>query len=550
MKKGKKLLIISVVSLISLTTSAVVASKLFTNKDSLAYADDVNNYWNHYERVAPTLLKHGSKEFWANCSTFTYTLTQPSGTIREGVAFDSTPYFDDLDEDDPRFIPALKDKIDIKSHFNNLIAALTNDPYSFIPDTMRPSGVDKVTEQSVSYDFTNFVSVSNINYGGFGEQWHMVINNIKESERFYNVTTFGAQIIGAANAAVLVFLDENEDNNVSWEYTAESYRSKLVFTNGVLDYTIKFITGFNIPLFGEVVPQIDMKYVVSTETKTVRIQLGEGNALKFVITPDTYTFGLEYGVTQVSRAAYFTITKDEDEGTSEGHIYEYIQYQGEDKIKSCADFYIDETYTSVVGNKASGITGFTGYINELYKTDNGKLLGYKVKETFTKWGFEKTYNTLWFNLNNINNIINVKAISNGSIDPHENNHDVYLNNSASIFEPKKNKVAFVSTSRRYDVEMRKQYFYEVGNDELIEHEVKLPMMFIQDDGTESGETNYSTFEADISETNGINASVNLSSTYLNKIRADYLSLIPTFEQNKDNITGEDIATYIGTAVII
>ena len=550
MKKIKKLLVVSILSVASLNTSVVVAAK-FSNRNSLAHAADVNNYWNHYARVAPTLTKHGSKEFWANCSTLTYTLTEPTGTIREGVAFDTTTYFDGLDESDPRFIPAINDKIDIKSHFNQLIAALTHDPYSFIPDTMRPSGVDKVTEQSVTYDFTNFVNVSDIHYGGFGEQWHMVINNIKESERFYAVTTFGSQIIGAANAAALVFLDQNEDNTVSWEYLAESYKSKLTFANGVLNYTIKFITGFDIPLFGEVVPQIDMNYVVSSNTKTARIQLGEGNALKFVIEDDSYTFGIEYGVTQVSRAAYFTISQDNNEDTAEGHIYEYVQYQGEDKVASCADFYIDETYTSVVGNKASGMPGFTGFINELYKTENGKLLGYKVKETFTKWGFEKTYNTLWFNLNNINNISNVKAISNGSVDPHENNHDIYLNNSSSVFEPAKNKVAIVNTSRKYDVEMRKQYFYRyVENNDIVEHEVDIPMMFIQDDGTESGETNYSTFESDILSKNGIAASVNLSNAYLEKIRADYLSLIDIFVENKDNITGDDIKSFIGNASAI
>ena len=53
-------------------------------------------------------------------------------------------------------------------------------------------------------------------------------------------------------------------------------------------------------------------------------------------------------------------------------------------MPACADFYIDDEYTSVVGNKASGIVGFAGYINELYETQEGKLLGYKVRETFEK----------------------------------------------------------------------------------------------------------------------------------------------------------------------
>ena len=550
MKRSSRFTIISI-SLVAIGVS--IASAVALNKQSFGYVRASDNvYWNHYARVEPTETVHGSKEFWANCSTHNYSLTAPEAgsDVREGVAFNTTSYFNALSKNDPRYIPALNEEtIDIKGYFLSLLDTLTQDPYSFIPDSMRPETATKVTEESISYDFTNFTNVSDIHYGGYGEQWHMVIENIKESQRFYNITTYGSEILTASRVLVSTFLDDYYADTVDKTFNDGESRfySKIFFDGTTLKYNIQFLTGFNIPYFGEVLPQIDMEYVIADNIKSARIQLSENNAMKFVIEPDTYTFGLEYGIEQVSRKAYFTISKDEDENV-EGHIYEYVQFKDKDLVPSCADFYIGEEYTSVVGNKASGIPGFAGYINELYETEVGKLIGYKIKETFTKWGFEATYHTLWFNLNNISGITNVKAVDNGGVDPHENNHDIYLNNSASIFAPTKNKKAFISTSRKYDVEMRKQYFYSAQDDEVIEHETSIPMMFIQDDHDEY--TNYTDFHNDILKDNGINANVNLASKYLTKIRADYDELIGVFIENKDDMTSASIVEYIGDAEVI
>ncbi len=552
MKHSSRITIIGLsVAMMTIAVGAAIA--LSKNQNSFVRATD-NVYWNHYARVEPTETVHGSKEFWANCSTHNFSLSAPGGgvDVREGVAFNTTEYFNSLSKSDPRYIPALNEEtVDIKGYFLSLLETLNHDPYSYIPDTMRPEEVTHYTESALTYDFTNFTNVSDIKYGGFGEQWHMVIENIQESQRFYNVTTYGTEILTASRTLVSAFLDEYYGDTVSKTFNDGESRfySKIFFDGTTLTYNIQFLSGITIPFFGTLTPQIDMEYVIASNIKSARIQLSENNALKFVITPDTYTFGLEYGVETVSRKAYFTISKDEHDAV-EGHIYEFVQFKDKDLVPACADFYIDEDYVSAVGNKASAITGFDGYINELYETDEGKLLGYKVREEFTKWGVSKRYNTLWFNLNDILNINNVKAISNGSVDPHENNHDIYLNNSASVFEPAKNKVAMVSTSRKYDVEMRKQYFYNIVSEELEEYERLIPMMFIQDDGDKSGETNYSTFETDILDKNGIAASVLLSNTYLTKIRADYLSLIDIFIANSDDVDADYIVDFIGDATVI
>ena len=441
--------------------------------------------------------------------------------------------------------------INIKAYLQTLLDAVKHDPYSYIPDTMEPKNSDNhVTASAVNYDFTQFTNVSSIKYGGFGEQWHMVIENIEESERFYSILSLGEAAINASVALFNNYLDSNPGTTATHTLKETAYTAKLDFSNGVLSYTIQYKTNFNIPLFGEVLPQIDMTYNITTLEKAVRIQLSENNAMRYVVTDNSYVFGLEYGLSAVSRKAYLQLNRLQDESV-EGHIYEYVQFKDKDLVPACADFYINDTYTSVVGNKASGMPGFTGYINELYKTSEGKLLGYEVRETFTKWGVTATYHTLWFNLNNITGINNVKAIKNEESTfglGANNNHDIYLNNSASIFEPTYNTKLMVKTSRKYDVELRKQYFYGYNEGQFTEYEVQLPMMFIQAD--HDSYTNFSDFPSDIQSKSGITASVNLSKTYLDKIQNDYATLVDAFIANKESVTGDAIATYIGSAVVI
>ena len=481
-------------------------------------------------------------------------VAKPKDPTRDGYNFTGWSYDEDGEEEvswpitltsDLTLYANWNEKVNFKDCLKTLMSVLKQDPYSFIPEAMRDDYSDNyVSEESVTYDFSSFNNVSNIKYGGFGEQWNMVLENIKESENFYKVLTIGETLINASVVLFNNYLDNNPGDTASHELKETEYTAKLDCSNIEIDYSIRYKTNMTIPFFGEVTPQVDMSYELISGLRNVRIQLNDNNALKYSVGEGCYAFGISYGVSTVSRKAYFEI--NDNEGEIEGHIYEFVQYKDKDLVPSAADFYIDEDYVSVVGNKAKGIVGFTGYINELYKADEGKLLGYKVRESFSKWGVNKTYNTLWFNLNNITGINSVKAVSNGGVDSHENSYDIYLNGSGTKFEPKRNSILTVKTSRRYDVEMRKQFFYGLdGENNIVKYEVNVPMMFIQDNGTESGETNYSTFESDIQTTNGITASVNLNSTYLEKIRADYLELIDIFIENKEAFSGDYIDTFIG-----
>lgn len=102
-----------------------------------------------------------------------------------------------------------------------------------------------------------------------------------------------------------------------------------------------------------------------------------------------------------------SITKDNDKTV--GHIYEYTTYQGSEKIKACADFYVEDDYVSVVGNKSSGLLCFKENIKKFYFSNEGRMLGDEVREDFTISGITGTYNTLWFNLWNIQGINSLKV---------------------------------------------------------------------------------------------------------------------------------------------
>lgn len=438
---------------------------------------------------------------------------------------------------------AFNETIDIKAYLKTMIEGMKVTPDTYIPESMRATNSKNfVTQESVTYNFNNDTQVSSIKYGGFGEQWHMVIDNINESNRYFKVLSLVETALNSSVSAFNNYLDKNPSTTADHTIEESIYTASIEYKNSVLKYTLQLKTGYEIPLFGQVTPLINMTYNVETNEKEVKIVLTANNAIKYIINENKYEFAIEYGIDSVSRKAYCSIEKGSN-NTVTGHIYEYIQLKGKEVIASCADFYIDKDYATVVGNKASGMVGFKGYITELYKTSEAKLLGYEVRETLSFAGISGTYNTLWFNLNDINGITSIKAVENSNLGVYgDNNHDIYVNGSSEIFTPTKNKKLVVETSRKYDIELRKQYFYNMVNGELVEYEVSVPMMFIQADNDK--DTNYSDFSKDILAKSGITASVNLNTTYLAKIQSDYAKYIDILISNKDKYSADAIKSFI------
>ena len=151
---------------------------------------------------------------------------------------------------------------------------------------------------------------------------------------------------------------------------------------------------------------------------------------------------------------------------------------------------------------------------------------------------------MWFNLSDIKGINSVKMIKKTEeSESGLNTHDVYVNNDSKVFVVAYNTKFLVKTSRKYDIELRKQYFYSKNSEnKIVENLVNVPMMFIQADN--SKDTNFSDFTNDMKKKSGINASCTLNTAYLNKIIKDHSYYIDIFIKNKDVYTSDSIEKII------
>ena len=427
----------------------------------------------------------------------------------------------------------------VKDYLTRLTQIETATAYDYLPAAMAPSA-NKVNASDIVYDFTSFINVSAINHAGFGEQWQMVVENINQSITMAKVFNVAQTALNASGQAVNIYIENSYADEMSYEFSGNGYSGKFEFKNSKLIFNINITTATTIPGIGTVQPVVKMEYDLAKEAKGMFISLGNSYKIKYVVSDNAYEMATTYGLTaygyEGSRSSYLSVSKAN--GKTTGHIYEYTTLDGSDKISACADFYVENGYVSVVGNKASGMVGFDGYVNELYRASEGKLLGYEVREEKTIAGVKATYNTLWFNLWDIDGITNVKVTD--KTDANESSRstvDVYLNNSTTLLSPTYNK-KLIKTSRKYDVELRSRFYYTEVDGELVANEVKVPMMFIQEGD------NFSSFTKDIKDDNNIDASVNMNQTDLNKVLADYDTLIDIFIANKEAMSSDQIIAYL------
>lgn len=476
-------------------------------------------------------------------------INEPQNPSKEGYRFMGWSYSDDEIEEvrwpitltsNIKIYAKWNEKVNIKSYLQQLMEVSNIDPYSYIPETLRGDYEENhISSSDITFDLTNDTNVNNIVYGGFGQQWQMVLSNIDQSQIFFNVLSVAETII---NSSVMLFnnyLDNNIQNTASHQLDNSDYTASILFENNQLVYTIQLKTSVQIPLIGDVNPLISMDLDTETNERSVRIEFNDNNVIKYVINENSYNFVIKYGIDDLSRKAYFYVER-EDENVC-GNIYEFITTKEKDVISSGADFYIDDEYLSVVGNKAEQIIAFKGYINELYLVDTGKLLGFEVRETLTFAQITQQYNTLWFNLNEFKGINTIKAIPSDdliNLTGTKNPYNIYLNGNSKIFKPKHNTVLLVETSRKYDIELKTQSFYDYSEGKLVEHQVKVPMLFVQEEDLESL-LDY------LQSVNNLSVEFKLPQKYIQKIQDDYDTLIDIFIEHKDQITSQTIDSLIG-----
>ncbi|MBR2970651.1 MAG: InlB B-repeat-containing protein [Clostridia bacterium] len=418
--------------------------------------------------------------------------------------------------------------VDAKALLASLLSGYSLNPWSFIPECMRSDYAQNVVQSNeIIQDYSSFIDTASIVYG-FGEQWHMVHDNLEQSEAFFSVLSVIDTVAASSITAFNNYFDSNPADTARHTFMNGNYDITIDLSQEFITYVIEY--SATLPIFGEQSIQIALAMHIESGERIGRIQLGDANALSYKFNENSYEFAIKYlGV----RRAMLSIERTND-GVN-GKIYEYLTVSSLE-IGSCAEFYITDNYVSVVGNKADNMIGFTGYINELYDATNGRMLGYEVKETLSSI----VYNTLWFNISDIAGISSIKYQP-ASEDAEAT---VYTNNKSTAWENKKvGGIGVKMLSRRYDIEFRTQYVYsyDVQSGKYVEHKIQVPMLFVQ-------EENYGTLVDDIEEKNNISIVITLSNAHIEKIMLDYDILIPAFELIKDEMTSQEIVDYIGSKI--
>lgn len=425
--------------------------------------------------------------------------------------------------------------LDIKSLLASLLNGYNLNPYAYIPEAMRLDYSENlVAPEDIVTDYSDFVNVSDITYG-FGEQWYMVLNNIDQSMLFFNALTVVETISSTSITAFNNYFDQNPADTAHYTFENGIYNITIKFDGEVLYFVVDYTA--NIPTIGNVTAQIAMAMIAETGEKSVRIQLGDANALAYTVKENSYEFAIKYlGV----RRAMFSIERD-DNGDISGKIYEYLTVSSVD-IASSAEFYITNSYASIVGNKADGLVGFSNTICELYNTNTGKMLGYEVNETAEKLGVTVNFDTLWFNLEDVDGINSIKYVA----ATQNNSAKLYVNGLSEEWKSKTvGGFSLASFSRRFDIEFRTQYVtsYDSTTQEYTVYMIQVPMLFVQEDY-------YHSLNDDVKSTNNVNAQVTVIDEDVEQLMTSYAELVPIFTENKEAFNVDIILAYIGIKITL
>ena len=342
------------------------------------------------------------------------------------------------------------------------------DPWEFIPEAF--------SEESLAYtstpvtDFSTSVNVNSISKNFMGKQLYTLWEGVKGIEGFLEkfdmVYAVGETIV----ATYQNFINDNYEDYSTWQTTVAGFNIKLTLENK----KSKLLIGNNI---------FSMELLADSDENINkgRIQLADNAIMNYEMRDDYLKFNVAITIKGVMKMKQVEFTREDD--TVTGYYYDYTGAKAV-AVKTSATIAFNDEYTIVTSAKRESDDLIIEAYEEVYSTTTGQLLAAEVIETNSL----KEYDTHWVNVFDVTGINSIKAVSNGSIDPTNNNHDVYINGLSTKFVPKHNTVAFVKTSRRFDIEMKDVfYIVKTQNGEDVEYsvvEAQIPMVFVQDENVD------------------------------------------------------------------
>lgn len=266
----------------ALGLAGVIASQNTFNIGIGVHAEDPNNVlWKHYAAVEPTTTRHGSKEFWANCSELgTHSLTKPAkGKIEEGGDFSATTYFTELTPKDDRYIVKTGKDVTFNSNGGTLVDTQTIEPGKTAIEPTTPTRVaDEFHDEYTfdgwyldgeKYDFKTAIS----NHIVLNAKWKR--NNTK----FTYSDVWTKDNFSFTNGAGLVTISSGFDN-ICWGLNNQKMKALYIAEFDRTDndgWMLNFNTKTNKNNFGYIsLPATDFNTLL-TDGKIVKTELGGFN---------------------------------------------------------------------------------------------------------------------------------------------------------------------------------------------------------------------------------------------------------------------------------
>ena len=392
------------------------------------------------------------------------------------------------------------------------------DVWEFLPSSFAPKNYT-ISTSTINYE--NFVSVSDIPQNGMGKQFRMVYNVLTQIDV---AMPYVNRIYGSMNLIKSVYTNFLDDS-------PEDYKR---FTDTVAGITFTIELSESSYVLKASVDNVEIVIFSNLAEKTygARIQLSESTILKYEVSEDKLTIGVD-----ILNSGARLVTFERNDKSVTGMIYEFLTLGDKNLISNSAMIEIGDSYTVIIGTKGDFLLASEGRNSEVYDNNTGRFLGSEVKEDYDK----ANYNTYWFPISYLEGIVSIKKIDKMNV---KNPDTIYINDSSdTIHTTLYGGFSGKMLSRRYDIEFKTMYFfiYDEDTESYEEVSLEIPMLFVQEEhiGTFNNDFNSENEDA---LTYG-KAKLLVSNSTINAISYGYTELLPIYNTNADLVTHEAVTEW-------
>lgn len=381
--------------------------------------------------------------------------------------------------------------------------------WQFLPEALSLENM----ESQAAPDFSTFVQTSEIGNKFIGKQLNVVYDVLSRTETF---AKYVENVIAAQDVIVDLyqeFINSHPDDSASFEKTTEHFDFKIELTETTNTLLVRFTTA-----------AVELGYQKDTGESTVRVQLSDGNVIKYQTNQTHFEAALD-----IMNVAKWQVEFDEnDDGSADGALYEFFGTK-DHYLKTVARIHTDREMTYVLADKReSDDLKIEGYL-EAYSSKSGEYLGAEVRETVKLFD----YDTLWLPLSDISGIMSVKKVDEQNV---LNADTIYINGNTDPIKTK--NVSLTKPSRRYDIEFKEVWLVVRDAEGNLERQkTEIPMLFVQAEI-------YETLVEDFEEKNDVAIEVLHGATHA-AVQDAYALEVENYIEMKANATVDEIDAYIG-----